>query len=148
MPAKLQASANCKRVVWNASVCCMIWILMLPKDCCSRQPPPRSYRRDVPVSPTPRRARSEPRPSSAASAEPKSPCAIMFSLFDCLCSAGHCLGMARRCLSTRRLNLGIHFGFHVMALVDCLDAEVRKESDDQQSGHDVHGGVVGLGLRH
>ena len=34
------------------------------------------------------------------------------------------LGLPCRCLSTRRLNLGIHFGFHVMTLVERFDAEV------------------------
>ena len=51
-------------------------------------------------------------------------------------------------LSTRRLNLGIHFGFHVMTLVERFDAEVGKEADNQQFGHDVPDGVVGLRLRH
>ncbi len=51
-------------------------------------------------------------------------------------------------LSTRRLEIGIRFGFHVMALVDCLDAEIGEEADHEQPGHDVHGGVVRLRLRH
>src|SRR6185312_10533573 len=44
--------------------------------------------------------------------------------------------------------IGIHFVLHVVALVDRLDAEVGDEADHEQPGHDVHGGVVGLRLRH
>src|SRR3954451_2656577 len=69
-------------------------------------------------------------------------------IVQCLCWAGCSLGMSRRCLSTSRLNLGIHLGFHVMSLIDSPDQKVCKEPDDQQSGHDVHGGVVSPGLRH
>jgi len=36
----------------------------------------------------------------------------------------------------------------VMTLVERFDAEVGKEADNQQFGHDVHDGVVGLRLRH
>jgi hypothetical protein len=52
-------------------------------------------------------------------------------IVQCLCWAGCWLCMPRRCLSASRLNVGIHFRFHVMMLVDRPDAEVRKEPHDQ-----------------
>lgn len=45
------------------------------------------------------------------------------------CSAEPAPGLPCRCLSARRLNLGIHFGFHVMTLVERFDAEVGKEAE-------------------
>lgn len=36
----------------------------------------------------------------------------------------------------------------MIARIDCLDQVIADEPDHQQSGHDVHGGVVGLRLRH
>src|SRR4051795_7206022 len=53
----------------------------------------------------------------------------------------------RRGSSARRLETCVVV-FHVMALVDGTDAEIGEEADHEQSGHDVHGGVVGLRLRH
>jgi hypothetical protein len=51
-------------------------------------------------------------------------------------------------LSARRLKFGFGFGLHVVTLVDRLDAEIGEEANHEQPGHDVHGGVVGLRLRH
>ena len=36
---------------------------------------------------------------------------------------------------------------HVMPIVDRLDQEIGDEADHQKPGHDVHGDIIGLGLR-
>ena len=45
-----------------------------------------------------------------------------------------------------------HFGFvigsHVEAVVNSLDQGVADKPDHQEPGHDVHGDVIGVGLRH
>src|SRR5665213_1579834 len=50
--------------------------------------------------------------------------------------------------NANRFNTSVIVRTHVEPLIHRLDEEVAYEADHQQPGHDVHGGVVGLRLRH
>src|SRR6516225_1041770 len=45
-------------------------------------------------------------------------------------------------------HFGLTLGPHVEALMHRLDKQVAEETDQQKASHDVHGHVVGIGLRY
>src|SRR5208282_282597 len=91
-----------------------------------------------------------------ASGMPTNPQArTSFSVIELLCASlaivlflPLCAGRFARGGDGRLRALGFVVWFHMEACVHGLDHEVTDEADHQQPGHDVHGAVVGLRLRH